>query len=193
MRRSVRHSSKPSMPGSMMSISTTSGTCWPNSSTASSPDAGALDGPALVLERQLDRLADALVVLDGQDSGSHGAHDARSARPIPPHRSRGQSGVGRARQGAAGRRRSPGWRRAARRAAAGRRGSRRVRQPASRAISSPAAASHAFEAGLVVGVEAAGGDVAQVERGRAEAADVADRPDEPRRRRRPARGGASAS
>ena len=38
---------------------------------ASSPLAGLLDGPALVLERHLDGGADALVVLDGQDAGSH--------------------------------------------------------------------------------------------------------------------------
>ena len=50
-----------------------------------------------------------------------------------------------------------------------------VRQPASRAMSSPAAASQRVQPGLVVGVVAAGGHVAQVDRRRAEAADVADR------------------
>ena len=37
---------------------------------------GLLDGPALVLERQLHRRADALVVLDGQDPGSHSLNGA---------------------------------------------------------------------------------------------------------------------
>jgi hypothetical protein len=36
---------------------------------------GLVDGPALVLERELDRRSDALVVLDGQDAGSHAHHD----------------------------------------------------------------------------------------------------------------------
>ena len=39
LRRIVRHSSKPSMPGSMMSINTTSAGCRSNASTAASPDA----------------------------------------------------------------------------------------------------------------------------------------------------------
>ena len=107
---------------------------------------GAFDRPALVLERQLDRLADALVVLDGQDSCSHGDHDARirgpaSGRIVARHvgaraaRARARRSVvedGRARRRAA----EPGR--------PARRRSRRLRQPASRAISSPAAASQAF-------------------------------------------------
>src|SRR5690606_5399620 len=41
---------------------------------------GLLDRPALVLERQLDRGADPLVVLDRQDAGTHGQDRASSAR-----------------------------------------------------------------------------------------------------------------
>ena len=57
-------------------------------------------------------------------------------------------------------------RRAARPAPAARRRKSPLRQPASRAISSPAARSHGCRPVLEVGVEAAGGDVAQVERRR---------------------------
>ena len=143
MRRSVRHSSKPSMPGSMMSISTTSGLLALNASIASSPDAGALDRPALVLEGQLDRLADALVVLDGQDSCSHGPHDARAAVGSPPTSvRRGHVGETRPRWRWRLGRRSPAWRRAARPGAAAPPRKSPLRQPASRAISSPAAMSH---------------------------------------------------
>ena len=37
-----------------------------------------VDGPALVLERELDRHADAFVVFDAQDPGTHGLEPASS-------------------------------------------------------------------------------------------------------------------
>ena len=178
-----RHSSKPSMPGSMMSISTTSAGVAVERLERLLAAAGLVDGPALVLERQLHRRADALVVLDGQDAGSHGSHDASG---------RG-SGVSRRLRRRAARpsaRTAPGWRRAPRSAATGPPSKSPVRHPASRAISSPAARSHGPRPLLEVGVDAAGGDAAQVGRGRAEAADVADLGDQLRRTARPGRGAA---
>ena len=76
VRRSVRHSSNPSMPGSMMSISTTSGVGRVEQLDRLLAALGLVDRPALVLERQLHGGADALVVFDGQDAGSHIPHDA---------------------------------------------------------------------------------------------------------------------
>ena len=78
VRRIERQTSKPSMPGSMMSISTTSVGWRLNVLEGVLAVVGLLDGPALVLEGHLDRGADALVVLDGQDAGSH--------RPMVPDR-----------------------------------------------------------------------------------------------------------
>ena len=54
-----------------------------------------------------------------------------------------------------------------------------LRQPASRGDQLAGGDVPAVQPGLVVRVEATGGDVAQVERGRAEPADVADRADQP--------------
>ena len=129
--------------------------------------AGLVDGPALVLERQLHRRADALVVFDGQDAGSHGSHDASDRRP--------GSGVAPASKLRPSASNNAGL--ATEHAASGRTGppsNRPVRQPASRAISSPAAPVPRSEPLLEVHVDAPGGDVAQVGRGCPEPADVAD-------------------
>ena len=113
---------------------------------------GLLDGPALVLEGHLDRGADAFVVFDGQDAGTH--------RPIVPDRgpemadtrqmsvesrqasSRAPVGVGSSSARRAGSSSAGG---AATTDEAGRRAAVRGRcttAPASRAISAPAAMSH---------------------------------------------------
>ena len=133
--------------------------------------AGLLDGPALVLERELDRLADALVVLDGQDSCPHVHHDAR----IPTRRDV-CSPVG----SLARPRQQPGQPVED----AGCRGQHLVRHGRSSGEVADAAAGLAgdqlagghvpcVETRLEVRIEAPRRDVAQVERGRPEAADVA--------------------
>ena len=82
-----------------MSISTTSAGSRSNASSASSPLAGLLDRPALVLERHLHGGADALVVLDGQDARAHARKCAvssgfRACRRIVRAHGRARPGAG---------------------------------------------------------------------------------------------------
>ena len=144
-RRMARHTSKPSMSGSMMSISTTSLGWRLNALERVLAGVGLVDVPALVLEGQLDRGADALVVLDGQDAGSHGCSRYLSGialaigtvrRPgSSAGRRRGPAGrptvrVGQRRRWAGDRR--PPWRRPRRRRGRRRRSPRASGPPRSR-------------------------------------------------------------
>ena len=76
VRRIERHSSKPSMPGQHDVDQHDVGRLAVERLERVLAAAGLLDGPALVLERQLHGGADALVVLDGQDAGSHSLNGA---------------------------------------------------------------------------------------------------------------------
>ena len=163
------------MPGSMMSISTTSGVGAVEQLDRLLAAAGLVDRPALVLERELDRRADAFVVFDGQDAGTHGRHDARNPAATPVSgavaRSAAAARAIRARELVEQRRVGDehllGARRAAREvagAAPGLAGDQLAGGEVPRA-----------EVLLEVHVDAPGGDVAEVDRRRTEAADVADR------------------
>ena len=108
----------------------------------------ALDGPALVLEGELHRLADPFVVLHGQDSRAHTGTMMPGFSPFvrsPSPRPWSRRAVRRRRRPArAVPRTRRGRRRSARSGRAGPPAKSPERQPASRAISSPAAMSHGF-------------------------------------------------
>ena len=169
-RRSVRHSSKPSMPGSMMSISTTSGSARWKRSMASSP----LPASSTV---QPSSSSASLTAVRMRSSSSTERMRVPTGHMMPGSAAR--FGVRRATRSSA--RTTPDWPQAPRRTAIG--------PPSKPPGSATRFARDQFtrspvpraEPLLEEHVESSGGEVAQVRRSGPEAADVADSRDRPRR------------